>query len=84
MLKSSTHKTISINEPPANVNHRESALPKQAARRLGTTEGTLAKWRCAGIGVAYIKIGGRVYYELSALDAFIDSCAVKPSHSRAG
>jgi hypothetical protein len=83
MLKNSAAQLLA-NESPADVNHRQLTSPKQAAHRLGTTEGTLAKWRCAGIGVAYVKIGGRVYYECSGLDAYIDGCIVKPPHARAG
>jgi hypothetical protein len=70
---------------PASANASRRLFPPPAAAKvLNSTTGTMAKWRCAAIGPAYIKIGGRVYYELSALDAFIDSCAVKPSQSRAG
>jgi hypothetical protein len=84
MLINSGCKPISTNEPQADFNRRQLTSPKQAAHRLGTTEGTLAKWRCAGVGVAYVKIGGRVYYELSVLNAYIDGCTVKPPRTRAG
>jgi hypothetical protein len=48
--------------------------PSAAGERLGgTAEQTLAKWRCRGEGPAYVKIGSRVYYEESALDAYIAS-----------
>lgn len=52
--------------------------PKYAAERLDSSEARLAKWRSSGVGPAYLKIGGRVFYEDSAIDAFIDSCVVHP------
>lgn len=36
-------------------------------------EATLAKWRCFGQGPAYLKIGGRIFYCGSALNAWIAS-----------
>jgi hypothetical protein len=33
---------------------------------------TLAKWRCLGGGPEFVRIGARIFYEQSALDAFID------------
>jgi hypothetical protein len=46
--------------------------PRDAGRRLGgTAEQTLAKWRVYGTGPEFVKIGKRVFYEESALDAFI-------------
>ena len=36
-------------------------------------EQTLAKWRCLGSGPAYLKIGGRIFYAGSALNAWIDA-----------
>jgi hypothetical protein len=36
-------------------------------------EQTLAKWRCLGNGPAYLKIGGRIFYAGSALNAWIAS-----------
>ncbi|MCK1595576.1 helix-turn-helix domain-containing protein [Bradyrhizobium sp. 164] len=52
--------------------------PKSAAAYIGMTEGTMAKWRCAGTGPAYIRIGGRILYKEADLDAFRDACRVVP------
>ncbi|SFO25650.1 Helix-turn-helix domain-containing protein [Bradyrhizobium sp. Ghvi] len=55
--------------------------PEAAAARIGLTPGTLAKWRCAGTGPAYIRIGGRILYKEADLDAFRDACRVIPGGS---
>jgi hypothetical protein len=58
---------------------RRLCSPKAAATRLNTTAGTMAKWRCAGVGPAYVKIRGRIYYDIGMLDAFIDASVVRPA-----
>lgn len=40
---------------------------------------TLAWWRCKGKGPAYLKIGNRIMYAESALDAFIAQSQRAPS-----
>jgi hypothetical protein len=42
-----------------------------AARYLGHAEKTLAMWRLRGIGPAWRKVGGRIFYFRRDLDAFI-------------
>ena len=42
-----------------------------AARYLGCAPKTLAMWRLRGIGPAWRKIGGRIFYFRRDLDAFI-------------
>jgi len=44
----------------------------EAARFLGLSGRTLEKHRCYGTGPAYRKIGGRVVYALSDLQAWAD------------
>lgn len=53
--------------------------PKLAADFLGTTEGTLAKWRHEGRGpVYYVPPGIRsVLYDLSELDRFVEAGRVE-------
>jgi hypothetical protein len=52
---------------------------KLAAQYIGTTEGTLAKWRYEGRGPSYhVPPGIRaVLYDLSELDAFIEAGRVQ-------
>lgn len=45
--------------------------PEVAARNLGVTENCLAKWRCLGGGPKFVKIGRRIRYRRTDLDAFI-------------
>lgn len=42
-----------------------------AAKYLGLKEKTLAMWSLAGKGPRSLKVGGRVFYYRSDLDAFI-------------
>lgn len=41
-----------------------------AAVHLGLSESTLHKHRCYGTGPAYLKLGGRIVYTLTDLDAW--------------
>jgi hypothetical protein len=52
--------------------------PKQAAAHIRSTESTLANWRCAGRGPKYIKLGGKVLYRRTDLDAFLEACIRDP------
>jgi excisionase family DNA binding protein len=50
---------------------------KQAAEYLGLSEGTLAVWASTGrYQLPFIKVGRKVFYRQSDLDAFIDSNVV--------
>lgn len=44
---------------------------QEAAAYLGLAASTLADWHRKGIGPASVKVGGRRFYRVSALDAFI-------------
>ena len=46
-------------------------VTKEAARRLGLSPQTLARWRVQGKGPTFLKIGRSVRYEPHAIDAFI-------------
>lgn len=52
--------------------------PEAAGAQIGVTQGTLAKWRCAGTGPAFIRIGGRILYKQADLDAYLEACRVEP------
>ena len=47
-----------------------SAEAKELARRWTISHRTLERWRWAGEGPAYMKIGGRVVYRLEDIIAF--------------
>jgi len=44
-----------------------------AAELLGMQVATLRKWRCQGVGPAYIKCGRLCKYLLKDLEAYLDS-----------
>jgi hypothetical protein len=71
----------------ANPIEHETAAPKRrllkptaAAEYMDNTvdAGTLAKWRMLGRGPSFIRLGNRIFYEESALDAYLESCRVEP------
>lgn len=55
--------------------------PPEAARYLGLSPSTLAKWRCTGEGVPYIKLGRAVVYRLRDLEAFVAAQGTRRSTS---
>jgi excisionase family DNA binding protein len=47
--------------------------PQETARRLGTTKGTLAVWRCVQrYPLRYVQIGRSVMYRAEDVQAFIE------------
>lgn len=56
-----------------NVVTRALVTETEAARALGLSVKTLRRWRWAGKGPAYHKIGAAVRYRTSALADFIEA-----------
>jgi hypothetical protein len=52
--------------------------PREASCFLRVTKQTLARWRCYGLGPCFVRIGGRIFYDIDDLDAFI---AARKFHS---
>lgn len=48
------------------------------ARRFEFAPNTLAKWRCQGRGPRFIKLGGRIRYRLSDVEAYLRERTVEP------
>ncbi len=48
--------------------------PREASPYLKQSTSTLAKNRLLGVGPEFLKLGSRVFYRLSALDAYLASC----------
>src|SRR5260370_16896917 len=44
---------------------------KELSRMWDMPESTLRYWRCAGIGPAYVKLGGRPKYDLADVEAYV-------------
>jgi excisionase family DNA binding protein len=53
--------------------HSHLVNQKQAAQFLGLSPRTLESWRLTGNGPAYIKVGRRVRYRRSDLEAWLDA-----------
>jgi len=68
---------IEPNQPPARMNG------PTAAKYLGLSKSTLDKMRVDGRGPRYLKIGGRVFYRLTDLDAYIEAAVIETTDSRA-
>lgn len=63
--------------PPARLRVPE------AAKYLELSTSTLDKMRVEGRGPRYLKIGGRVFYRLTDLDAYIEAAVIETTDSRA-
>lgn len=49
----------------------------EAARMLGLSARTLEKYRCYGNGPVFRKLGGRVVYAISDLEAWVEHAACR-------
>lgn len=47
---------------------RKFFSPRELANRWNTSEKTLERWRMHGSGPVYLKIGGRVLYDVEQID----------------
>jgi|CXWL01.1.fsa_nt_gi excisionase family DNA binding protein len=62
------------------IENNQRLSPTQAAEYLSLKESTLATWRCTHKQkIPYVKLGRKIAYYKSDLDAFIDSCKVTPT-----
>ncbi len=50
--------------------HPDHFTQAELAERWRISPRTLEKWRCLGIGVSHIKIGGRVIYRVADVRAY--------------
>lgn len=55
---------------------------RQLAVRWGTSEATLERWRCEGIGPKFMKLCGRVLYRQVDIEAFEESCLATSTSTR--
>ncbi len=53
--------------------------PRKAARILARPESTLRYWRCVGVGPQWIKIEGRIFYDVANLVEYIERGRRRPS-----
>lgn len=71
---------VLVETEAADISPEELIDTAEAARILNMSEVTLRTWRSRKIGgpLFYRLSGGRVRYRRSDLEAFIQSCRVKP------
>ena len=53
-----------------NTQHEQHLNQRELAKRWGISPRTLERWRSIGFGPAFLKLGGRVAYRLSDIEAF--------------
>lgn len=58
--------------------HLNLLLEREAAERVRLTKTTMAGMRSRGVGPAWIKLGGRVFYKHEDLDAWVAACTHTP------
>jgi hypothetical protein len=56
----------------------------EAAEYLGAKPQTLRTWRFRGVGPAFLKLMGKIKYQLPDLDAFIQKSRVEPGKPKRG
>jgi hypothetical protein len=56
--------------PAAAAIHRAFLRQADVARRWWISERTLEGWRSRGLGPRYVKVGGRVIYQLADIEMF--------------
>lgn len=59
-------------------------LPPEAADQLRTNARTLERWRTTGTGPAFVKVGRRVCYRRSDLEAFVQRQTRQQTTEKAG
>jgi hypothetical protein len=52
---------------------------KELSKMWDMPESTLRYWRCVGIGPVYVKLGGRIKYDLADVEAYVRANKRKPS-----
>ncbi len=55
--------------------HGSLLTPRQAAARLQLSPGTLANWRALGQGPPFFRVGSRIRYRASDIDAMVVSAS---------
>ena len=50
---------------------RQLISSKELSQRWDIPESTLRYWRCAGIGLPYVKLGGRIKYDLADVERYV-------------
>jgi hypothetical protein len=66
-------------EPVYQHSRRQLVSTKELSEIWGVAESTLRYWRCAEIGPIYVKLGGRIKYDLADVDRYVRANKRMPS-----
>ncbi|MBZ5664991.1 MAG: helix-turn-helix domain-containing protein, partial [Acidobacteriia bacterium] len=66
-------------EPAEQRSRRQLVSTKELSETWGVPESTLRYWRCAGTGPAYVKLGGRIKYDLADVERYVRANKRMPS-----
>ena len=58
---------------------RQLVSTKELSEIWGVPESTLRYWRCAEIGPVYVKLGGRIKYDLADVERYVRANKRMPS-----
>jgi hypothetical protein len=58
---------------------RQLVSTKELSEIWGVAESTLRYWRCAEIGPVYVKLGGRIKYDLADVERYVRANKRMPS-----
>jgi hypothetical protein len=58
---------------------RQLVSTKELSEVWGVPESTLRYWRCAEIGPTYVKLGGRIKYDLADVERYVRANKRMPS-----
>ncbi len=74
----------SVDKAPISlIRHVQHLNQVQLGRRWSLSPRTLERWRFHGTGPRYLKVGGRVLYRMTDIEAFeaLRRCTASPIHS---
>ncbi|MGH9544848.1 MAG: helix-turn-helix transcriptional regulator [Terriglobales bacterium] len=66
-------------EPADQRSCRQLVSTKELSEIWGVPESTLRYWRCAEIGPTYVKLGGRIKYDLADVERYVRANKRMPS-----
>jgi hypothetical protein len=65
--------------PPDRRIFRQLASTRELSEIWGVPESTLRYWRCAETGPPYVKLGGRIKYDLADVERYVRANKRMPS-----
>jgi len=69
----------SVDESQSRSVRRQLVSTKELSEIWGVPESTLRHWRCAELGPPYVKLGGRIKYDLADVENYVRANRRNPS-----